>query len=249
MKLYHGTSEQAARIIIESKRIAPRSVIRGKSNWEHTVESNPSTVYLTETYPAYFAANATKGDEKWAIIEIDVDKLDQDLLVADEDYLEQATRDTKDRLGLGYISNEEMKKRTEAFRERAKDFRHMWRASVEGLGTCGYMGTILLDAVTKVVTYAPKSNRLITLASIDPSITIANHKFCGDRYRALVRWFMGKNITLREFYGMSWDIQKEMLTPRDLDEVNCELCDRTGYEVIFDRERKESNVEVSQSVE
>lgn len=67
--LYHGTSESAARRIV-AEGIRPRGA-GGTSNWLKTVESNPECVYLTDVYGPYFAAQAAKDDERWAILEVD----------------------------------------------------------------------------------------------------------------------------------------------------------------------------------
>ena len=99
MLLYHGTSEKAWNSIKKSG-IRPRGLSK-KSNWKHSIESNPDTVYLTDTYPLHFAMSAIRqtGDkiDRVAIIEVDTDLL-PGKLVPDEDALEQASRHQNDGL-------------------------------------------------------------------------------------------------------------------------------------------------------
>ena len=71
MLLYHGTSERVARKAL-TEGLWPRALSRAPSLWERTVPSNSQLVYLTASYPGYFAANAAEEGEKWAIIEVTV---------------------------------------------------------------------------------------------------------------------------------------------------------------------------------
>lgn len=234
MKLYHGTTEKNAESIMKSGKIKPRGLRKVASNWKETVESNEKTVYLTDIYGAYFAAAVTKPPERWAIIEIESDELDKRLMVPDEDYLEQATRDNAE-LNIGGT----MKERTEVFRSNISKFKYLWRDSIENMGTCGYMGEVSLKVFTKVVMYKPVSNKVITYAAIDPTITIMNHRYCGNRYRALTRWFMGGNMSLEEFYDMSWPFLKEKLSDEEINEFTKKLNNKSGLEVVY--ERKEND--------
>ena len=191
MLLYHGTNEAAARkALIHGIRPRGRT---GKNQWKHTVGSNPSVVYLTETYAGYFAGNAARGNQKWGIIEVDTDKLDLNLMRPDEDCLEQATRQQKDAIPGDMIQ------RTMAIRDRLDEFAHLWIKTLEMMGNCGYKGTIPVAAIRRIAIYDPKSNPMITLACSDPTITIMNHTFCRNKYLMLTRWLMGEKISVEEW--------------------------------------------------
>ena len=68
MIVYHGTSWKHWQNI---KKNGLR--VRGKSprsNWTHSIESNPDTVYLTDAYAIYFglAALSLKGDDTKVVV-------------------------------------------------------------------------------------------------------------------------------------------------------------------------------------
>lgn len=185
MKLYHGTSESRARRIM-AEGLKPRGKT-GRTNWTHTIESNPKAVYLTDAYPIYFAFNACH-DERWAILEIDTDKLDESRLHPDEDVLEQAGRNYDHLQGKGMIE------RTRYYR-RARTNPN-WEKSLEFMGTCGYYGEIPPEAITRVVLIDPeKLDGGFVLSMIDCSISLMNYKFCKEKYRNYTRWAMGAEVT------------------------------------------------------
>ena len=62
MKLYHGTTEKAARAAL-AEGLCPRCETGDSSNWDDH-PSSAEHVYLTETYAGYFAMAATEGDER-----------------------------------------------------------------------------------------------------------------------------------------------------------------------------------------
>lgn len=242
MKLYHGTTESVARkALIEG--LKPRSMLEenGNGNWEHTVESNPECVYLTDTYAGYFAMNATKGDEKWGIVEIDVDLLDEGNLLPDEDWLEQGTRGDED---WDYVGKD-MLTRTRWFRDHADLFQHLWQDSVKSMGNCCHRGIIPPEAITRVGIFDPKSKASITMMAMDPSITPLNHMLCGRKYRALTAWLVGDEIDVMEFYAFgdgSIEVEiKGEVHPMMQDNINHlkgELADRTGQEILTNEPMK-----------
>lgn len=187
MKLYHGTGEAAAKIILRHG-LAPRGT--KKSKW--TMASGKDRVYLTTAYPMYFSANTARDGERWAVLEIDTDKLDSTHLVPDEDFLEQATRNHP---GIVPARLKTMVQRTAWFRDNIDRFQHMWEASLTYLGTCAYQGTIPPSAIRRVAYFAPESNRFIALRALDPTISLLNYKIVGSTYRALVQWLFDGDVT------------------------------------------------------
>lgn len=210
MKLYHGTTERHLESIM-ADGLKPRG-LDGVTNWDQTVESNPHTVYLTTAYAPFFAYSSTTvmdglEGERWVVLEIDTDLLDDSLIVPDEDALEQVTRDGNDPENLGFpkeFYEWDMKERTIWFRSRLDEYSHVWRMSIEMLGTCGYMGEIPTSAITRVVAYDPRSNPSMTLAALDPCISIMNYQLCGEKYRALTRWFAGYPVGPEEAHADQW---------------------------------------------
>jgi len=194
MKLYHGTSEsRAKRILVEG--IKPRHA-SGKSNWKHSVESNPEAVYLTDAYPMYFANVASKTGERWAVIEVDTDRLDESKLHPDEDILEQCGRKYD-----GLPKTWDMKRRTRHYRKQAINNPN-WEKSLEFMGTCGYYDTIPVKAITRVVYFDPKKyDAGMILSLIDCSISLMNYRFCQTQYRARTKWLMGECDDVKEIMG------------------------------------------------
>ncbi len=220
MELYHGTSESRAKKILK-EGIKPRHV-SGKSNWKHSVESNPEAVYLTDAYPMYFAFNAGKEKERWAIIEVDTDLLDESKLHPDEDVLEQAGR-KYDSLPKTW----KMNRRTRHYRKEAINNPN-WRRSLEFMGTCAYYGAIPVEAITRVVYFDPsKYDGGFTLSLIDCMVTLMNYKFCGEQYRARTKWLMGEcdDATKISGFGFSGGNFEEEIK-RWEEEIN----NRTGIE-------------------
>lgn len=75
MKLYHGTARATVDSIL-AHGIEPRGK-RRRSNWKHSVESNPDCVYLTNCYPLHFSLSAGKDLSDLAIIEVETAGLNQ----------------------------------------------------------------------------------------------------------------------------------------------------------------------------
>jgi len=205
MLLYHGTSEAVARLAL-TEGLKPRCATGLTGNWEHTVQSGADRVYLTAAYAPYFAFAAVPegGHERWAIIEIETDRLAQGRLLPDEDFLEQGTRNQAApdwMLDLGFDEGMGMVERTAWFRDNAMLFQCLWVESIMHLGNAAYAGNVVPEAITRVVLFDPKLNAAIYQAACDPSISLLNYKFTGGKYQAITRWMMGGEISVAEFYG------------------------------------------------
>lgn len=195
MKLYHGTNAKWLPNILRIG-IEPRGSRRSRSNWKHVPhQSNRNCVYLTNSYAPYFAHNATDINEVVAIIEVDTDRMSEDNFYADEDFLEQVFRgrDGDDR---------SMSERTLSYRAKQFSYRWTdnpvyplwWKASVAGLGTCSYRGTVPIEAITRIVTYPRKSN-LHLMFTFDPTITLINQRIMGEYYQELTRKLFAGEFT------------------------------------------------------
>lgn len=197
MKLYHGTSAKVATIAIK-EGLSPRSS-HGKSNWKHSVESNPEMVYLTDTYAPYFALWSVKEwtKSKLGIVEIDTDFLEESLLMPDEDFIEQATRE--DKTNKLNIKGKTIHERTKFIRNHLERYQPNWELSVNRMGNCCYMGTIPAEAITRVVEIEPQKCKVMCLQAANPTITMANFSYCGIHYKTLLKWFMGWPVSLEEW--------------------------------------------------
>ena len=201
MKLYHGTSEAVARAVLQHG-LKPRSVSGHEGNWDHTIPSDPSRVYLTECYAPYFSMTALNArldglddpeHHRGAIIEVDTSLLDADRMLPDEDFLEQAIRSREEDQAMLGISRLSMKERTAWFRDNVWSFQHLWRDSIASLGNASYAGTVPTSAITRVWAWNPNATDLSMMA-LDPSITLLNHALCANKYKALTRCLMGEQV-------------------------------------------------------
>jgi hypothetical protein len=218
MHLYHGTSFSSWEKIQETG-LLPRK-LGGSSNWEHTVESDPDTVYLTDAYAMYFSYQCTNEDkngklDKAVIIEVDSSLLNQKKFVADEDALEQVSRNTPG--GDGLPSSMTMEDRTIHYRKMAKRYAevgygHEW--SLKALGTCGYKGKIPLKAITRVAIIDLTKQKQLSVF-LDPSISIMNYKIVGAKYRALNALIFGNEPKSEDM-----DFLKQLHMSIDLDNFN-----------------------------
>lgn len=194
-RLYHGTSERHLATVLKDG-VRPRGKARG--NWQHTILSNRNAVYLTIAYPLHYALAASRGNERLAVLEINVHRLNPFAFTPDEDFLEQATRTDPEFAHAGGT----MAARTKWFRRRLNDYSHHWELSLKGLGNCCYHGDIPAEAISRVALL----NSGNVLLFSDPTISLLNYRLLGPYYRSLARALFG-------------DAPEEGLTPHDLDKL------------------------------
>ena len=192
MLIYHGTAAKYLPKILDHG-LMPRG--RRKGNWKHSVDSRNDCVYLTTAYAPYFGMCATTGKNPIMLIEMETDYMDEELLLPDEDFLEQATRTRKDMEPHGWNTTS----RTEWFRERLPEFQHHWMDSVKHMGTCCHQGGIDVAAITRAVTWRPMEHPNLAMEALDPSISIMNYRFCGDKYRELTAKLFELGTPVLEF--------------------------------------------------
>jgi hypothetical protein len=193
MILYHGTTAEVAEMAIR-QGIKPR-IATGKSNWKHTITSNPSMVYLTSIYAPYFAICAASEDQRLGIIEIETDKLDPKWMRPDEDFIEQAFRMSPQ---YDIIPVKGIKNRTKYVRNNIDKFQDLWTKSVEFMGNCAYKGVIPTTAITRVVT-VDRNNPSMEFNALDPIICIENFRLCKEQYQLLTKWFLGDPVSFEEW--------------------------------------------------
>jgi hypothetical protein len=226
--VYHGTSEKAACTVLKQGRLRPRG--ERASNWG--VASRNDCIYLTTGYAPYFAAASVNENERWAIIEVELGKLRERSLLPDEDFIEQATR-TRNKTASNLV------RRTKQIRENLLEFQENWSLSLNKIGNVAYQGTIRLSSITKIVLFDPKSNPHIAITAMDPTITILNWMFCGEKYCALTRWFMDQPVTADEIWMKpvicTDDLKQNKRVEKELAQRNAWLENRSGLETIYTR--------------
>lgn len=233
IRLYHGTTARVADLAL-ARGLQPRGK-KGSSNWIHSIESNPDTVYLTDVYAPYFAGNALhqeaeRGhrDGKMAVIEIANRSYVRDCLVPDEDFLEQATRNNPDVIKkLG----DDMKARTRYFRRTAKDHARMWPDSLKHLGTVGHIGPIGRSSILRVAYIDVQKLNWIPIYASDAQIMLMNHRFCSQKYLNLTEWIFGRTFTPKEWLGeQTFELMQN--AGEHVSQLDDMLSNRDGIEIV-----------------
>lgn len=232
MKLYHGTCEHTFRRIMIHGGIRPRPAGK-KGNWAHTIPSNHKAIYLADAYAGYYglvAASNKKHSGRIAMLEVDVDRLDEKRLAPDEDALEQALHGYDDIEG-------DMTQRTLYYRKNAlKLYGNKWRESLLDLGTVAYYDTIPRSAITRVCLIDKNIHPFLAMY-LDPTISLINYRLCGAKYRALTKWFFGEEVKLAELFQLGDSIEHGEKCLQQMPgsirlEFEAGLLDRRGIEVV-----------------
>lgn len=225
VKLYHGTSETTAnKLLASNEGLLPRGQSGHEGHWKHTVDSSLETIHLTIAYAGYFAGVASKEDERWAVVEVDVDG---ENLVPDEDYLEQDTRDILHELAAfypGFPRTGDMPARTRWFRDHIREFKTLWRESLNGIGNVAHLGPIPEERITRVVFFDPGKNPSMSFMCLDPAISTINYKLLGAQYRALTQWLIGEAVDPEALYHWSWIGMDDEMRQRAIAIVNNVTC-------------------------
>lgn len=196
MKLYHGTSSKNLTKILSDRAIMPRGNAPG--NWQPLVPSREDFVYLTTAYPIYYGINAIP-EKDWdarnhrsipvAIIEIDTDRIDVDLLAADEDAVEQSMRGINNELPVNW----DYRRRISYYRDRAHAFSH--EKSLQLLGSCGHIGPIRSDAITRVALVDVVKQPLLMSEAMSVSIDVDTHMIAGLGHSGMLKWVFGDELS------------------------------------------------------
>ena len=189
MLLVYGTSYENGLESLE-KSIPPKGKFF-QGEWD--VTSCRNATYLTDSYGLNFAFNQTKKFEKIALVEVDTDKLQNLMMVADEDALEQSYRMSKDEFFPLELRRFSIEERTFWFANhlgvcQILGMGHEW--SLDSLGTCAHIGLIPHEAVTKVV-FVEDICAMWWLQFFNATLSLATHHFMGKQQRIFQKVIMG----------------------------------------------------------
>ncbi|MTJ13073.1 hypothetical protein FJR11_10805 [Anabaena sp. UHCC 0187] len=156
MFLYHGTSfENVPRIL--SQGLLPRR--SGNGNWSmpesNSYESRKDAVYLSNAYAPYFSSisSANTGNKR-ALVEIDIDSLEQDNLYPDEDFLTYSSN-------LLSEIGKTVEERTPYFRENLESYQDYLQDSLQKMGNCCYIGIISPTAISRITTWCKDDVKIL----------------------------------------------------------------------------------------
>lgn len=178
MRLYHGTSSRHLESIMTSG-IRPRG--RRKGNWKQ-FPSRKDMVYLTNAYAPFFALQSCKEGEKALILELDLARIDESRLYPDEDFIVQA---------ISQQSGLSVEDVHDGIRDALEDYQQYAMTSLEHLGNCSHRGDIPKVAVTRYCLIDWAARKDIGGIVLDPSISLMNYRFCGEKYRSIIAWLFG----------------------------------------------------------
>ena len=181
-----------------------------------------SPVFLTDTYPGYFAAQAVSTLplsflSRWGILEIDIDSLSASAFVPFPAFIAKALKSRRKNLLL--------------LAEQHKD---KWQQSLANCGVCLYLGDIMPTSICRVSIYTPngkEGNKHVTslVTGVNPSLDVAAiHKERKSLHVALSRWLAAYPVTLGECMNGQYSYKRFA----KLDE---QLTDRTGVDMYYAR--------------
>lgn len=225
MKLYHGTTDRYLASILKGG-LRPRGR-RKKSNWD-SYPSRTDCIYLTEAYAPYFAEQATnsRGGERSLIVEVEIDEHDVRLL-PDEDFIAQAMS-TQLKVSIDAVHA--------GVRNSLEDYAHHALDSLAGLGNVCIRGTVSHDAITRYVVVDFKKQTELWQVCLDPSISLMNYRFCGEKYKSVIAWLFGDRPDFQlGFPGLpnaAFISQMSASQPGFSERASAMFANRAGIEVI-----------------
>lgn len=233
MLIYHGSTAVAIDAILKDG-IVPRA-LNGRSNWENC-PSHEQMVYLTSTYPLYFAACAADSEkDKLVVVEIDFEKLKKGKLYPDEDFIAQVLYGQDRDKFNGRSCKATLEDFTKWVRNDIDSWRTRWRLSLEEMGTCAYHGTIPTDAILRYAVVDPAARPMLFFEMIQPTIMPMNYKIKGWFYQMFVRWVFGNEKELPQAAEARTLLSHEgnlgEIARKQLKHWLAESSNRTGVEV------------------
>lgn len=203
-KVYHGTTPKCVDEIIENG-IQPRGET-GRSNWDAgDMQSIAEHVYLSAPFAPFYGLAASESTEI-ALIEVDLDALQERELYPDEDFVEQAIR--SDELDIEYPSDivdmsGGLTERTASVRDHIELFQPYWKSSLDVLGNVSHRGEVPCDAITRVVVADLPNEISVT---IDPTIEIHAVQATRSKYETLTELLVGGDVSRVEYLAAAMGI-------------------------------------------
>ena len=225
--LYHGTNFGSLDQIM-SDGILPRNRTGGKNRWGE-YPSREDCVYLSRLYAPYFALGKSEEGERWLLIRVKKRSLIEDILLPDEDYAAQILPESCDDMSLA--------EKTELARKILPNISDKADHSIKYLGNCAYMGPITPSQIDKIVSFSLEENPFFNCA-VDPTITIMNAQFMGDKYTAITEWFFEdptEEGLLKVMRGQVPDENTSDDIKRGYEKTREHWFSRKGLEVVYER--------------
>jgi hypothetical protein len=207
MLLYHGTTAKHLKSILRDG-LRPRGTKAGRwQDWP----SRPDCTYLTSAYGFYFAMACPLEDGDRLVLEIDTQRLDQSLLLPDEDFIAQgliaANPDAdlagvhaivRDKLDCAIATDGDGTSFAVGFRDGDSPWNGQpaWEVSVTYLTTCCYKGTISPAAFSRYVLFDYTQRPLLSTMAYNDGVRL---KGPHQQMANLTAWFFGDRKKLPRY--------------------------------------------------
>ncbi|QYX30669.1 hypothetical protein [Sphaerospermopsis torques-reginae] len=218
MLLYHGTSFENIERIRSQGVLPPRETKKSNCSVSelNDYESRNDAVYLSDAYAPYYAfyqyydplmkqlcsqltkpsIELTTVSSKGALIEIDIDSLEQYKFYPDEDFLAHSSN-------LLYQIGETVKERTNYFKENLESYQDYLKDSLQEMGNCCYIGVIPPTAISRITTWCCKEVKILKALSYDyvydkGGVTIFHDQEDSQILRLLTKCFAKREFQIDE---------------------------------------------------
>ena len=160
-------------------------------------------MYLTDCWPLFFASLAARETERWAIVEIASERLDERRLQFDEDVLAQYhqarfPQGTHVKDAIRYCRQ---------FPWKFPEFKD-WQLSLKLAGSCAYYGIVPVAAITRILLIDPAKLSEELKTDIDrKNLTLDTFPALAERHAARLRWVLaatGKPDSPCDVYGLNF---------------------------------------------
>lgn len=177
IKLCHGTG---ASLLDTIRHVGLQPRGESESKWDQC-PSHPDRVYLTNAYAFYFAQNVAEHEEDLLIVEVEVDMAK---LVPDEDFLGQSSRGTDWETDFPDLIERTLAMRDAIDKMPRRQRQMLATSSIENMGNAAHMGRIFPAALRRIASVPYREMSRIVMQEFDPTISITNYRFMGERYRS-----------------------------------------------------------------
>lgn len=164
------------------------------------------------------------------IVEVELDPIK---LYPDEDFIVQV---------LAMKENRSIEHFHDDVRENLELYQHHALDSLGGLGNCSHKTAVPASSISRYCLIDCQKRRDLAMMCMDPSISLMNYRFCGERYRSLIAWLFGDrhDFVLSIADNESHIQMMERVQPGFRKLVEDSFSNREGIEVYGFPERIES---------
>jgi hypothetical protein len=222
-RLYHGTTEAVAKNA-PVKGLVPYEVsLLDNGKLRAIGASTPTGVSLTDSYVGMMAFDTCTARDRWGLIEIDLDELDEKLFMPHELFLLEKSKKKIETLT-------DQQKAVVDYRGKLVANHKAWKESLSSLGLCVYQGTIPVSAITKITIYDWRTNWFVTREVFNINISSKQHKMQMERHKLVTRWLMCEAIDPSE-----WVHDYKNLKASERDPISAGIINKSGLDFYYQK--------------